>query len=383
MKAAQALLSGSRVKATLEAADVRNPGRVRIDWLRFTASLDAIVAACPALPLDLDALALMSQPARDVARMARAVDDGPATTACGVSRAGACWIVERLCIFEVGVTEARGMDYYTARTALMFSGECVGWVLAGGRSWAQASTVHFNLFGGACLRLTPDRLAVLREWCEVHSATITRVDLALDIWHGFDISTMATRYLSGEFDVRGKRPSQREIGSWTLGHSRTFEVGSRGTGKLCRIYEKGHELFGHESGDPWVRVEVEIRNNHRIIDLDVLINPAQYFAGSYTFCREVLSQCVGEVEARTIKTIPGLVDKTVDAAVQRVARWVKRTAAPALCAMLSFGGDILDQIVGDEAGRDTRRLRGFQPGEIRAAFDRLTHAYAPHAAPAT
>lgn len=43
MKSAQPVLSGSKIKWTLEAVEQANPNLVRVDWLRFTMPVDSVV----------------------------------------------------------------------------------------------------------------------------------------------------------------------------------------------------------------------------------------------------------------------------------------------------------------------------------------------------
>lgn len=379
----QAVLSGSKVKATLQQIETGNPGLVRLDWLRFSVPLDALLLGCPGLPLDLDSLALMDRRGRDTVRDARraGLDHDGFDNAMQVSKAGAAYLVEILAgSLEVGHTEDRGMDYYSVRTALMYAGEVVGWVLAGGKSQAQAGTVHFNLFGSALLQVPVSALAVLRSWLESSNGTITRVDLSLDVWQGLDITEVPKAWMAGVFDVRGKRPKQAEQGSWTAGHSRTFYVGSRASGKLCRVYEKGHELFGHEHGDPWVRIEVEYRNSCRLIDYGVLDRPGDYFAGAYQWCADRLEEAAAQFEAQKLSMTVGadaLKDKTAEAAVTRVARWVKRTAAPAIAAFLDHSGDAFFDLIEDQSHRITGRLKGFDRASIARAFQQVTAQFAP------
>lgn len=99
------------------------------------------------------------------------------------------------------------------------------------------------------MHLSPAKWAKVREWVANSNGWLTRVDLAVDVWTGEDITALPDLYRTGAFDVRGQRPSQTENGSWTSGHSRTFNVGKRETGKALRAYEKGDELFGHEAND--------------------------------------------------------------------------------------------------------------------------------------
>lgn len=377
------MMEGRKVKWTLERAQTRNPALVRVDWLRFTLPLDGVLRFVPYLNQDLSFLDLMDQSGRDAVRRSRAADmsDVP-STARTVARAGAEHLCSMLPGFVVGRDE-RGMDFYSARTELLFEGEVVGHVLAGGKSDKQASTVHFNLFGSACLHLGAPQLNAIRQWIDEGCGWITRCDLALDCFTGYEVPDVRTAYLAGEFDVRGKRPGQEEMGSWTLGHSRTFQVGSRDTGKLFRGYEKGDQLLGHEANDPWVRFEVELRNNHRIIDTGILTRPGDYFAGAYPFCARVMCEREAECEARTICTTAEVADRTAHAAAVRVARWAARTAAPTVWQLLEHGGDLLGTILDREKFRMPRRLVGFTKESIKAALSQVAEAMAPASVPST
>lgn len=376
---ARPVLDGQKVKWTLEQIEQSNQSRVRLDWLRFTVPLDAVIRSDNEL-FDLTVVDLLDKRGRDLVRMSRGVDPEAYTTAHKVSHAGACLLVELLGCLTVGAVEEKGMDYYSARTALMHEGAVVGWCLAGAKAANQAGTVHFNLFGSAMLEIPMDRLPRIAEFVSQSNGRITRADLSLDVWTGHRIEDVRSAYLAGEFDVRGKRPGQREHGSWTLGHSRTFEVGSRATGKMFRGYEKGHEQFGPEVPSEWLRYEVELRDNHRVIDVDVLTRPADYFAGTYGFCARVLADMQVSAEAQTIKTTPELKDVNAEASVVRVVRWLRRTAAPAMVAALRHC-DVLETIFDSEAHRVPRRLLGIGPELLRASFVKVAEALAPAPAP--
>ena len=112
----QAVLAGSKIKATLAQVETENPGLVRLDWLRFSVPLDALLLRCPGVPFDLDALALMDRRGRDTVRDARraGIEHDGFDNAMQVSKAGAAYLVEILAgALEVGHTEDRGMDYYS------------------------------------------------------------------------------------------------------------------------------------------------------------------------------------------------------------------------------------------------------------------------------
>lgn len=65
---------------------------------------------------------------------------------------------------------------------------------------------------------------------------------------------------------------------------------------MFRGYEKGRQL-----GDPeslWFRAEVELRNQGRIIPLDILINPTQYFTGFYPYTAKLIDDCLAFEQAQ-------------------------------------------------------------------------------------
>lgn len=375
--AAKPVMDGSRIKWTLEQVRMSDPGLVRLDWLRFTLPLDAVLSVAAGEAAEWTTEHLIDRRTRSLVRECRGAETVYSTGPV-VARLGAEQLVKLLGDgWECGVAESRGMDYYSSRCTVLFQGHEVAHVLAGSRDARQAGTVHFNLFGGAMLHLFRPEYEKLHGWVSHAKGWITRVDLALDVWEGLDVEKARSAYLGGDFDVRGKRPGQREHGSWTLGHSRTFEVGSRDTGKLCRIYEKGDEVFGPEVNDPWVRVEVEVRNNNRVIDLAVLRNPADYFAGAYSFCEDILRWQQGEFAATRIPTKARLVEATVNGEAARLVAWFKRTAAPTCAALLVHCGEAFDEILMGEAWRAPGRMAGWSREQFAAALRTVTRGFAP------
>lgn len=389
MRTAEALpvLDGQRVKWTLEQIERENQTKVRIDWLRFTVPLDAVAQRERSLSA-LTAGDLTVQSAFDSKTRAAILADGAYTAAHMVALAGARALVSMLrCGLVVGAVEDRGMDFYAVRVAIMHNASVVGYVMAGSKDSRQASTVHFNLFGQAMLAIPRDRLEIVRSFIAHAKGWVTRVDLAVDVWSGHRVEDVQAAWEAGEFDVRGKRPSQQNAGSWAAGHSRTFSVGTRGTGKMLRAYEKGDEQFGSREASAlygcaeWIRYEVEIRNNHRVIDLDVLTRPADFFAGAYAFCDRLLTELEVEASAQRIKTVPEVADTTALAAVERVASWLDSTAGAAIAAVFEMGGDLLAEIVERNSHRVARRLKAFAPADVAAALEKVARRMAPASAP--
>lgn len=373
---ARPVLDGRQLKWTLERQQQAVPGLVRVDWLRCTVPMDAVTGGREEMA-DWSVLDVLDPRGRDLVRQGRGVSDAP-EKGLALVRAGAELLLSMLPAgFSLGAVEPRGMDFYTVSAQVLHNGVEVGKVLAGGGRANQASTVHFNLYGQACLHIDHDTWVRLRNWLGKAHGHITRIDLALDRWQGGSVADVETAYTDGEFDVRGKRPTQRHAGCWTSGHSRTYYVGSRDTGKQFRGYEKGDEIFGPEQKDPWVRYEVEIRNNNRIIDLDSLSHPQDFFAGAYPFCQRMLDECAAVSQAKRIPTGQKLVESTAEGEVLRVLRWFKRTAAPTVAALLTHCGDAFEQIVFDQSFRTPARLTGWTAADLRKAFDSVSARIAP------
>jgi phage replication initiation protein len=378
---------GQRVRFTLEQIERENQTKVRIDWLRFTVPLAAVVQADRSLE-HVTAADVTVQAGFDAKTRRATLNDGAYTSAHMVAHVGARALVNMLrCGLTVGALEDKGMDFYAVRVAIMHNTAVVGYVMAGSKDGRQAGTVHFNLFGQALLAIPRDRLEIVRSYVAHAKGWITRVDLAVDVWAGRSVEAVAQAWESGEFDVRGKRPSQQNIGSWQAGHSRTFTVGTRGTGKMLRAYEKGDEQFGSREASAqygcaeWIRYEVEIRNNHRVIDLDVLTRPADFFAGAYAFCDRLLTELEVQAEPCRIKTDPEVSDVTALAAVERVASWLDSTCGAAIAAVFELGGDLLAEIVDRNRHSEARRLKAFDASAVVDAFQKVAGRMAPASAP--
>lgn len=382
MTTARPISDGQRIRWTLEQQRQESQAGVRIDWLRFTVPVSSVLDDLEdELPFDPQGLCKLDQRGRDLVREGRGVEpDEVSLGAMAVSRHGARRVASLLGCLEVGETEDKGMDYYQARTPLLCNGDVVGHVLAGSKNDQQSRTLHVNLHGAAFLYVSLEKAALLKPLIS-SGGWITRVDLSFDMFEGFEMDAVRAAYLGGEFKVRGKQPGQREIGSWTLGHSRTFEVGSRETGKVIRVYEKGDQLFGHEAADPWVRAEVEFRSNHRVIDLEVLDRPADFFAGAYPFCESLLAEHQSAFIAERIATTPDVKDKTSDAAVTRFVRWSMQTAGPAIAHLFWKAPEVLTALVERESHRLPRRFRGFSAADVAASFEKVASRIAPGFAP--
>jgi phage replication initiation protein len=143
--------------------------------------------------------------------------------------------------------------------------------------------------GGAGCAVVRDWDAMARWLGQQFSMTLTRVDLAVDCVFGqYTVEHAIEWYKAGLFQAAtsGQRPRHNMVGDWLDPYyGRTFEVGRRENGKMCRVYEKGRQLGDHTS--PWTRFEVEIRNEDRVLPLGMLTECDRYFAGAYR-CLELL-----------------------------------------------------------------------------------------------
>lgn len=145
----------------------------------------------------------------------------------------------------------------------------------------QRGTALVSIGNDGCA-LIPDWEALIRFFRDELQGRITRWDGATDDYEGVhSVDWAVEQYRAGGFKAGGRMPTSNVNGDWIepAGKGRTFYVGVRENGKLLRVYEKGKQLG--EKDSPWVRWEVELHNEDRVIPWDVLIAPGRYVAGSY------------------------------------------------------------------------------------------------------
>lgn len=168
----------------------------------------------------------------------------------------------------------------------------------------QRGTLHVELNASACALVTD--WSLIQQWGETNDAKITRVDLAHDDLLGetVNIEKMRAWYEDGEFTASGRPPEAHIIDDLGSGKGKTFYVGNRANGKLCRGYEKGKQLG--DTSSLWFRVELELRSKNRVLPWDVLTSPTTYLAGGYP-CLAYLS-----ILQNKIRTISKAVHITID-----------------------------------------------------------------------
>lgn len=262
--------------------------------------------------------------------------------------------------YTVGVNRP-GRDYYEFTTTIDNEfGHEVASVSAGGES--QRGTICFTLKGEGCTMARKGWEQRVHDYFADIHPTITRVDLAKDFFEGeLAIEEVVHLYKHHEFSYRNRKPKYATHGSWDLGldadgmpmhgHSRTFQVGKRESGKLARFYEKGHQFAMMESR--WLRAEAELRNVNRVIPWDALVNAAEYFAGAYNAMQMIANRDTGT-------KIP-TATKVGEASAERCIRWVQRVVAPTLVQISKVmpNEDWLIGLVVDQSHRRVpRSLRG-------------------------
>lgn len=151
-----------------------------------------------------------------------------------------------------------------------------------GETEVRHERIQFYISGEGCRQV--------RDWNHVYQALtgtmrpygpkLTRVDVAYDDTVGRrNLDHARDLYMHGKFKGRGAPPTANFIDDMGSRKGSTFNVGSRETGKMLRVYEKGRQLG--DKASPWVRWELEVNAKQYEIPFDVLLEPVKYLAGAY------------------------------------------------------------------------------------------------------
>lgn len=378
------VLDGNEIKFRLEAERTRTKTPVHIDWVRVT--FQRRNAPAPSVE------ALFPQPKKigatdiDAAwfRFQRLLEEvtGELQLAAMQAHELATLVAEALGKdFKVQLEIKKGHDFYKNRWSITrFDHECA-WVGFGAssdspRQQSQARTVHVNIFGMACTFAEPGWNERVADLVEAHDGDITRVDLALDFFDGLPGGMEGVRqdYRDGLCNSNGKKLKNNMIGPWAdeNGRGRSFYIGSKEAGKQTNIYEKGDQLFGEKAGSKWHRIELRYGNKLRVLPVEMLRNPADFFAGASDWHAQKLAQADHIAEPIRVKVEPRLPLETIDAEVSRVWRWCKNTPAAAIATCFEYMGDSFLELVENQTRPG--RLQKFSKAEISKAFERLTDA---------
>lgn len=164
----------------------------------------------------------------------------------------------------------------------------------------QRDTVQVYIDGQGCMSATEGFERRIYEFLERVSGKYTRLDLAADFHRGeYSVDKAFEDHLNGLFKMPTSiNPRSEKRGCWdyeALGvenTGRTYYIGTKSSGKLFRVYEKGLQLAHEMKKDerfkesfvseyaPWARVELQLGTRNREIPLDAILYPAQYLAGS-------------------------------------------------------------------------------------------------------
>jgi DNA relaxase NicK len=212
-----------------------------------------------------------------------------------------------------------GRFNYQYSATLYADGVNAGIIAWGGKNLG----CYVSFMGTGCDALDMARL--YQEIKNIPEIKITRIDLAHDDYAGTRSIAVARKYAKkGGFNSGGRPASYMYIESGHLNQKvqkelkkefrfvpdkgRSLYVGSRESGKLLRVYEKGIQMGNPK--DKWVRWELELHSSQRVIPLDAMVKPSEYLAGAYpalSFLNE---------EQSVIKTIVKKTRMTVDKIIE-------------------------------------------------------------------
>ena len=215
-----------------------------------------------------------------------------------------------------------GRFNYQYSATLYADGVNAGMIAWGGKNLG----CYVSFMGTGCDALDMPRL--FHEIKNIPEIKITRIDLAHDDFAGTRSINVARKLAKkGGFNSGGRPASYMYIESGHLNQKirkdlkkefrfipdkgRSLYVGSRESGKLLRVYEKGIQM-----GDPkdkWVRWELELHSSQRIIPLDTMIKPSEYLAGAYpalSFLNEEQS-VIKTIVKRTRMTVEKIIENQV------------------------------------------------------------------------
>lgn len=380
------VLDGEQIKVRLLAERTHSLTPVHVDWLRFTCQRRLTAAPSADLLFGPEPFNIHEAKAHRVHKALAELEDCEHWVG-----AEALQLAQEVCEalgeeFSVTPEVRKGHDFYRFRWSIERNGVECGWVgfLASGsspRQHAQSRTLHTNLYGAACTfaaRGWMERMALLIAG---RDAEITRADLALDFFDGMPggMEGVQADYMAGVMDVAGKRPKCSMVGDWCNGAERSFYIGSKQGGKQTNVYEKGHQLFGVQSASPWTRIELRYGNKLRVLPVDLLRRPADFFAGASDWHARMLALADAVVQPEPIKTTPRLAIQTVEAEVTRNVRWLRDTAFATVAAAFRYlDGTTLADLCGGE--HLPGRLKRFNHAELVRGFSSVADRFLQPAA---
>lgn len=380
------ILDGNDVKARLLAERTETQCSVHVDWLRFTVYLRNSPA--PSVErLFPKTISIWDEASRSayLTKLLHELPDGQFSPA-----AEALELAEEVCNklgdgFAVAPEVRKGHDFYARRWSIERNGSECGWVGYGSssnspRQQAQSQTLHVNLYGAACTFAETgwrDRMATL---IDLRKGDITRCDLALDFFDGMPggLEQVVEDYKAGVCDVGGKRLKCNMVGDWINGRERSFYIGSKEAGKQTNVYEKGHQLYGPDSGSTWQRVELRYGNKLRVLSTDMLRRPSDFFAGASDFHALCISRAEAIAIPEPVKTTGRLALETVSAEVHRNLKWAFEVSKATIAAAFKFAPDYeaFKELVSNT--KLPARLQRFKDEELTQAYSSAFERFVSH-----
>lgn len=369
------VLDGSEVKFRLMAERQNSKSAVHVDWVRFTCLLRNAQAPSVDYLFPERSSSVWDEVTANqrIAAILRELPDSDFSASAQAHEMASVVAASLGSDYTVAAEVRKGHDFYKFRWAIERNGTECGWVgyLSSGdspRQSAQSKTIHVNLFGAACTFAASgwnDRLANIVDDC---NGDLTRCDLALDFFDGFPggLDAIVNEYQAGLCDVGGKRLKSNCVGDWLNGRERSLYFGSKEAGKQTNCYEKGHQLFGVESGSDWLRVELRYGNKLRVLSSDMLRRPADFFAGASDWHAATLAKADQHVTPESVPCAGRLPQETVEAECTRNLRWAFQTAAPTIAAAFQYLGDEFLELVTNQ--KLPGRLQKFSSAEIKRAM---------------
>lgn len=377
------VLDGSEIKFRLIAERTASKTPVHIDWVRFTVlrrnnptpSVDTLFPRSSSIWDN-------NYREREFARILAELPDEDFGAAAQAHDLGVDVCEALGSDYAMAAEVRKGHDFYKFRWSIERNGVECGWIgfLSSSDSpkqQAQARTLHVNLWGTACTFAAHgwnDRIAQI---VDERQGDITRCDLALDFFDGLPggLDSIVDDYKAGACDSGGKRLKSNCVGDWLNGKERSLYFGSKEAGKQTNCYEKGHQLFGFESGSEWLRIELRYGNKLRVLCSDMLRRPADFFAGASDWHAVMLTKADAIALPQTVSTTSRLALETVEAEVARNVRWAFHTAAPTIAAAWQFLGDEFLELV--SGTKLPGRLKKFSKAELSTAFGSAFNRISP------
>jgi len=268
----------------------------------------------------------------------------------------------------------KGFLGYPESDAIFLSGVQIGMIGFG----AKHGKNLVSLTGAAMSRLDVSEYSLVFEMLQAIEATITRVDLALDVFDGslsFDSCMKALDAGLMRAALGGKQPEHKiyqSVGAGGVNLGRTLYIGKAGGSVMGRFYEKGLEQFSKlpehvkesvsdfatyqldlPNGQKvdclkWFRAEIQLKNVDKVLEHDIFLNTDRYFAGAYKYCNVILP--TGET-LRPVSIVPsGLVS------LEKLIGHCKKSYGKLIHDLKKFGFTDAEIIEIVDAGESNQRL---------------------------